>query len=82
MNLSEFLLNQTNRKRAIEQRRARNLLFEGIESNSEKEQQFPQINNLLEQLSDATDVLFPEPVQQEIYSADTGTNIMPEIFKN
>lgn len=83
MNLSEFLLSQTNRKRAIEQRHARTLLFEGIGSSSDqKEQQFPQIKNLLDQLSDATDVFFPEPVQQEIYSADTGTHIMPEIFKN
>jgi len=82
-NLSEFLLNKTARKRALEQRRARSLLFEAIESSSnQKEQQFPQIKNLLDRLSEATDVFFPEPVQQEIYSADTGTHIMPEIFKN
>ncbi|MFX0140532.1 MAG: FAD-dependent oxidoreductase [Candidatus Hodarchaeota archaeon] len=83
MDISDFLLNQTARKRALEQRRARTLLFEGIESSSKHaEQQFPQIKDLLDQLSDATDVFFPEPVQQEIYSADTGTHIMPEIFKN
>ena len=41
-NLSEFLLNKTARKRAVEQRRARTLLFEGITSSSnQKEQQFP-----------------------------------------
>jgi FAD/FMN-containing dehydrogenase len=83
MNLSQFLLNQNARKRAVEQRRARNLLFEGIESNPKHvEQQFPQIKNLLDQLSEATDVFFPEPVQREIYSADTGTHIIPEIFRN
>jgi hypothetical protein len=83
MNLSEFLLNQTNLKRATEQRHARTLLFKGIASSSnQKEQQFPQTKNLLDQSSEATDVFFLEPVQQEIYSADTGTHIMPEIFKN
>jgi len=83
MNLSKILLAQTARNRALEQRRARYLLFEAIDSSSnQKEQQFPQIKNLLDQLSEATDVFFPEPVQQEIYSADTGTHIMPEIFKN
>jgi len=82
-NLSEFLLNKTARNRALEQRRTRYLLFEAIDSSSNhKEQQFPQLKNLLDQLSEATDVFFPEPVQQEIYSADTGTHIMPEIFKN
>jgi len=83
MNLPDFLLNKTARKRAIEQRRARTLLLEAIDSSSnQKEQQFPQIKNLLDRLSEATDVFFPEPVHQEIYSADTGTHIMPEIFKN
>jgi len=82
MNISDFLFSQTARQRVLEQQAARQLLFDGFPSNSDsKELQSPLLKSLVGKLSGASEVIFPDAIQTQIYSGDTGTNLLPEIFK-
>jgi len=78
-----YLQSETVLERVREQQKARQLLFAGqtglpTATTSWKE----NIESLQERLSPASEVFVPEQVQERVYSADTGTNIIPKIFKN
>ena len=65
-----------------EQNRARSLLIQSDDELWEPEKiKYPKIEALLEKLSPATSVFKPDEIQQAIFHADTGTHIIPSIFK-
>ncbi len=77
-----FLTAQSSLRRVSEQRRASELLFQGekFESNGAG----PDLqggSELRDLVSEASDIFYPDAVQQEIYHADTGTHIVPSFFK-
>ena len=79
----DFLLNSSNHKRVAQQRRANKLLFEGFQglSKSSSFDNNPKISELRELLSNECEIFVPNEVQKEIYGNDTGTAIMPRLFK-
>ncbi len=77
----EFLLNQTCKDRVFEQKRARDLLFRGMPPAVAGNAAQLNLPELTEKLSEATEIWSPNPVDTEIFSADTGTHIVPPLFK-
>ncbi|MBN2008964.1 FAD-binding protein [candidate division KSB1 bacterium] len=73
------LIERKNTHRFHHQQRARELLFD--QSKSELDDYPRGIVALTERLSDGSDVFQANPVQQIIYEADTGTHIIPPLFK-
>ena len=77
-----FLSQQTASKKVSEQRRAKKLLLKGFQTNSKNgEIRYSRIDELINKLSDATEIFLPDENQQEIYFADTGTHAVPPLFK-
>jgi glutamate synthase domain-containing protein 2/FAD/FMN-containing dehydrogenase/ferredoxin/glutamate synthase domain-containing protein 1 len=82
--IESFLLSQTAHSRVREQQRARELLLEGSRQQTtggQKAKYGSEIARLRDILSAASQVLLPEDVQTMIYSADTGTHMLPGILK-
>ncbi|MFZ5517618.1 MAG: glutamate synthase-related protein [Candidatus Zhuqueibacterota bacterium] len=79
---SNFLKEQSALKRVSEQRNATELLYqsEKFQSNTPV-QSLPGWTELRQKLSEASVIFFPNDVQQQTYTADTGTHIVPSIFK-
>ncbi|MEE4310989.1 MAG: glutamate synthase-related protein [candidate division KSB1 bacterium] len=78
----DFLNTASAGERVKEQREARDLLFEEFDFNHSQINKPSEYNELLDSLSAATQIIVPDAVQQEIYHADTGTHIIPSVFKN
>jgi len=77
-----WLMAQTNFSRVKSQQKARSLLIgEDDHSVAYKSQFEDTIQSLRSILSDATEIFIPDEVRKDIYSADTGTHIIPDIFK-
>ena len=81
----DFLLQSSSAPRVAEQRRARQLLFRGF-SALQNETNAPALNNpevaeLRKLLSTETEIFVPDEVQKEIYGNDTGTAMVPRLFK-
>ena len=81
----DFLLHSSNASRVAEQRRARQLLFRGFSALPHGEPP-PNLNDsalkeLRGRLSDETEIFVPDQVQKEIYGNDTGTAMVPRLFK-
>ncbi len=77
-----FLSQQTALKKVSEQRKAKKLLIKVFHVKSEKgEVRYSKIDELINKLSDATEIFLPDENQQEIYFADTGTHAVPSLFK-
>jgi len=76
-----WLLEQTNLYRVKAQQKARTLLL-----SEQSEKNISRFADIIQQLqstmSPATEIFIPDEVQTNIYSADTGTHIIPDIFKN
>ena len=80
--LISWLISQSNSKRIKEQRKARNLLLgEDLQNIDTKSPHADTIKQLKSELSSATEIFSPDAVQTNIYSADTGTHIIPDLFK-
>ncbi len=78
----DAILNQSASGKVKHQRKSTALLFEGFLAESDSQKiNYSKIDHLIDSVSDATQIFFPNDVQQEIYCADTGTHIVPEIFK-
>lgn len=78
----DFILNQSAAVKVAQQRNAKKLLFEGFQLNPDRQNvQYSKLDQLTEKLSESTNLFLPNAVQKEIYCADTGTHIVPEIFK-
>ena len=78
-----FLSQQTALKKVSEQHRAKQLLLKGFQTNSKNDEiRYSKIDELIDKLSDATEIFLPDENQQEIYFADTGTHAVPPLFKN
>jgi FAD/FMN-containing dehydrogenase len=78
--IESFLLSQSAHRKVKEQHKARELaLIDG--KDQPHPQQHQRIRRLKELLSDASEVFRPDEVQQIIYSADTGTHMLPESLK-
>ncbi|MGH7492723.1 MAG: FAD-binding protein, partial [bacterium] len=81
----DFLLQSSNAPRVAEQRRARQLLFRGF-SALQNETSAPALNEsevieLRKLLSAESEIFVPDEVQREIYGNDTGTAMVPRLFK-
>jgi len=83
MNGPDMLIwKQTAHKRVAAQRHAKTLLFKKtIDASIPVFINLPEFEQLQTQLSAASEIFLPNAVQQEIYSADTGTHIVPSLFK-
>ena len=81
----ESLLNSSNRDRVAFQNRAHELLFQGFDTLSAGRhataEADPKIVQLRQQLDDATEIFVPNEVQKEIYGNDTGTALVPRLFR-
>jgi len=77
--IESFLLSQSAERKVKAQLKARELLLE--ESSDQTEPVHKRLLKLREILSAATDIFTPDEVQKIIYSSDTGTHMLPEIFK-
>ena len=83
-NIESFLLSQSAHRKVKAQQKARGLLLEGSSDHKKPYQKYKyssQFIKLREILSEATDIFIPDEVQKIIYSSDTGTNMVPDIFK-
>lgn len=80
-----FLLAQSADKQhqVREQQKARELLLDGRGSSEGTRPQAhtARLRQLAELLSRVSSVIYPEEVQKTIYSADTGTHMLPEMLK-
>ncbi len=81
----DFLLQSSSAERVAEQRRARQLLFRGF-SALPNGAAAPALNEaavteLRQRLSKETEIFVPDEVQKEIYGNDTGTAMVPRLFK-
>lgn len=77
-----FLRSQTSLKRVSEQRKASELLFQGEDFETGGSLRSPVgVDELRRSVSEASEIFYPDAVQQEIYTADTGTHIVPSVFK-
>ena len=80
--LFSWLIEQSNLNRVREQQKARNLLLGEKQQTEIKKSPFTDlIHELQTKISSATEIFIPDEVQSTIYSADTGTHIVPNIFK-
>ena len=78
----DFLLKQTAIKKITEQGKARNLLLQGFQRHAKNVAiNYSHIEKLIGNISDASEIVLPDEVQKEIYFADTGTHIIPSLFK-
>ena len=78
----DFLLSQTTDKRVREQRKAKDLLFKKIAANEKpKSDYYLIIDELKAKLSSASEIFIPDSPQNVIYSGDTGTHLLPSLFK-
>ena len=78
----KWLVAQSNLNRVKEQQKARTLLLgEDFQGDSGKSEQYELMKQLKQKLSAATEIFLPDDVQSNIYSADTGTHIIPQLFK-
>ncbi len=78
----DFLYAENSAKRIASQLKARKLLFEGFEEiDSNGHIDYPQLAELRTSISPATEIFAPNDLQQTIYHADTGTHIIPALFK-
>ncbi len=80
----DFLLQSTSAPRVAEQRRARQLLFRGFSTLQNGTSQVTHdfaVAKLRKLLSEETEIFVPDEVQKEIYGNDTGTAMVPRLFK-
>ena len=71
-----YLLSKNNLKKLSQQKKARQLLLGDYSFESDL-----NIADLKALLSESSEILKPDPVQQRIFNNDTGTHIIPEFFK-
>ncbi|HHJ51664.1 MAG TPA: FAD-binding oxidoreductase, partial [Caldithrix abyssi] len=78
-----YLQSENVLQRVAEQRKARELLFSGQPDALKEPAVFDDLlRSLRKELSSASEVFTPDATQKRIYSADTGTSIIPGIFRN
>ncbi|MGD9487744.1 MAG: glutamate synthase-related protein [Calditrichaceae bacterium] len=77
-----YLLNQSCQNKVREQQKSRQLILDGVRDNLSVPRKYQgQMETLGQLLSPATEIFIPGAVQREIYSADTGTHMVPRLFK-
>jgi glutamate synthase domain-containing protein 2/FAD/FMN-containing dehydrogenase/ferredoxin/glutamate synthase domain-containing protein 1 len=76
-----FTLSQNAHHKVKEQQRARELLLEGSGPDVSKQKHTSRLLQLSDILSEATEIILPDDTQLKIFSADTGTHMLPEMFK-
>jgi len=81
--IQQFLMRQSIIERVREQQKARQLLFANLPkagaTSAIKPSPAPQ--SLSKRLSPASEIILPDEVQNTVYTADTGTSIIPPLIK-
>ncbi len=80
-NIRTFLETQSAVQRVREQQNARNLLLGQSQLGQADSKRDKLTKDLMDRLSTATEIFWPDAVQKEIYANDSGTHIIPNLIK-